>query len=627
MNRDLVHCFKSEPDSKPSAVEVSPILSCLNDIYERYQTINLGKPAAYIPELAKVDPGLFGICLATVDGQIYEVGQSQYPFTIQSISKPFVYGLALAEHGREFVMRKVGVEPTGEAFNSIIFDECNNRPYNPMVNAGAIATTALTKGSNLDQRFASILGLFERFVGHPLRVDEAVYQSERATGHRNRAIAYLELNAGMLDEPIDEHLDLYFRQCSILVTARDLAVMAVTLANNGVNPITGENAIGTEQVTSILSVMASCGMYDFSGEWLYRVGLPAKSGVGGGIVAVLPGQFGIGTFSPPLDERGNSVRGIRVCEELSERFKFHLFDTHPIAESFVSRRYTGAVVSSKRQRRASERDFLQQNGSKIVVYELQGDLYFATIEKLTRSLQDLQANVTVLILDGRRIGRANQSALNLLHQMQQGFARRGVRLILSGLSSRICQELKSNGWSDSTFFDSIDAAVEWGENSLLAEMDSDFGKPPAKLSLGEMDILRDFSLDELAVIAPLFSQVHYQPQAFIIREGEDAEQLFLLAVGTVTVSLQLPDSKQRKRLTTYIPGTAFGELALFEAGKRTADVVAESNVVCYVMSLARFEELVATAPRIYVKLLRAFGKNLVDTLRRATEEVRALASN
>lgn len=610
-----------------SHLEISPILSCLREIHKRYQTVEQGHVAAYIPELAKVDPGLFGICLATADGQIYEVGHSQNPFTIQSISKPFVYGLALAEHGRDFVMGKVGVEPTGEAFNSIIFDEHNNRPYNPMVNAGAIATTALVKGSHFDRRFASLLGLFERFAGRPLAVDEAVYQSERATGHRNRAIAYLELNAGMLNEPIDEHLNLYFRQCSILVTARDLAVMAATLANNGVNPITGENAIATEQVTSILSVMASCGMYDFSGEWLYRVGLPAKSGVGGGIIAVLPGQFGIGTFSPPLDERGNSVRGIRVCEELSERFKFHLFDTHLIAESFVSRSYTGAAVSSKRQRRASERDILQQNGSQIVVYELQGDLYFATIEKLARALQDLQTQVTLLILDGRRVGRANQSALNLLHQMQQGLARQGVKLILADFSAAICQELKNQGWPDSAFFVSTDAALEWCENRLLTGVNAESGKLSTQLPLEQMDIFRDFSPDELAVIASLFTQVHYRPQEFIIREGEGAEQLFLLAAGIVTVSLQLPDSEQRKRLTTYIPGIAFGELALFESGKRTADVVAESPVVCYVLSLAHFEDLIVTAPRIYGKLLRAFGKNLVYTLRRATLEVRALATN
>lgn len=607
--------------------ENSPILSCLIDIYQRYQHLDEGNVASYIPELAKVDPSLFGICLVTADGQIYQVGQSQHSFTIQSISKPFVYGLALADHGFEAVMKKVGVEPTGEAFNSIIFDETNNRPYNPMVNAGAIATTALIEGQGFNERFPRILRLFRDFAGRDLSVDEAVFQSERDTGHRNRAIAHLELSTGMIDEPIAEHLDLYFRQCSISVTARDLAIMAVTLANNGINPITHQKAIESEQVSSILSVMTSCGMYNFSGEWLYRIGLPAKSGVGGGILAVLPGQFGIGTFSPPLDNRGNSVRGIRVCEELSEHYKLHLFDSHAIAESFVYRTYTGTAVSSKRQRRLFERDILDREGDRIVVCELQGDLYFATMEKLGRCLQNSQRQATFLILVGRRVGRANQSALTLLQDMQQDLVKQGVTILLAEFPSIICKTLKIQGWTDAAFFASTDAALEWCENRLLKAVIPESEQLPAKLSVAEMDIFKEFTDRELVAIAPLLSEAHYQPQAFIIQEGEEAKCLFLLAAGTVTVSLQLPNSQQRKRLTTYRPGIAFGELALFDVGKRTADAIADTAVVCYELPLTRLEELLETAPAVYVKLLQVFGKTLVDTLRRSTAEVRTLSAS
>lgn len=607
---------------------LSPIHACLLEIYKRYQDVDSGSVATYIPELAKVSPSLFGICLVTADGQIYEVGDSQDPFTIQSISKPFVYGLAIADCGVEAVTRRVGVEPTGEAFNSIIFDEANNRPYNPMVNAGAIATTALVQGQGFDQRFDRILRMFESFAGRSLSVDEAVFQSEKETGHRNRAIAYLELNAGMIEEPIAEHLDLYFRQCSILVTARDLAVMAATLANNGLNPLTRERAIAPEQVSSILSVMASCGMYDFSGEWLYRIGMPAKSGVGGGIIAILPGQFGIGTFSPPLDERGNSVRGIDVCQELSARFRLHLFDTHAVTKAFVSRTYTGAAVSSKRQRRQAERLLLQRYGSQIVVYELQGDLYFATIEKLNRSLQESPGEMRFLILDGRRISYAHQSALTLLEQMREWLAEREVRILLASFSAGFCQELQAQGWPESDFFISIDAALEGSENCLLAAVDPEFGKQqPGQLKLAEMDIFQGFSEGELAAITSLIREVHYQPQEFIIREGEVADRLFLLAAGTATVSLKLPNTDQRKRLTTYIPGVAFGELVLFEVGKRTADVIADTAVVCYVLPVERLEELLPTHPEVYIKLLRAFGKSLMETLRRATAEIRALAAS
>lgn len=605
------------------SVEDSPILTCIADIYDHYRALDSGNVADYIPKLANVYPDYFGICIATADGQIYEVGDSQQPFTIQSISKAFVYGLALADRGREAVMSKVGVEPTGEAFNSIIFDEQNNRPYNPMVNAGAIATTALIQGNGYDERFSRILQMFERFAGRALSVDEAVFQSERETGNRNRAIAYLELNAGMIDEPLEEHLDLYFRQCSILVTARDLAVMAATLANNGVNPITGERAIDAEQVTSILSVMGSCGMYDFSGEWIYRVGLPAKSGVGGGITAVMPGQFGIGTFSPRLDEQGNSVRGIRVCEEFAERFQLHLFRTHVIAGSVVRRTYTGSTISSKRSRRALERAVLERNGSKTIVYELQGDLYFATIEQLVRRIQEDLPQLKFLILDGCRLRQANESALTLLHGLQQWLAHPEERVVFAGFPTAISTEFQQCGWQ-SLVFEDMDTALEWCENQLLAEAGYNSEERSAPLRLSEIDILSGLSTEEYEVIASLIDEVKYCSGESIIREGDNADRLFFLAAGAATVSLQLPNGQRSKRLNTIMPGVTFGELALFFGGKRTADVIAENDAVCYVLPLECFETLIETAPNLHAKLLGAVGKNLADLLRRTTAEVRSL---
>jgi glutaminase len=247
-------------------------------------------------------------------------------FTIQSISKAFIYGLALEDRGREYVNSKVSVEPTGEAFNSIVLDEKTNRPYNPMVNAGAIATTDLIEGHGATERLKRILDLFRRYTGRELEMNVPVFLSEKATGHRNRAIAYLMLNFGMVSDRIEETLDLYFQQCSLMVNGHDLAVMAATLANGGVNPMTGERAIDGRYVQDVISVMLTCGMYDYSGEWGYRVGIPAKSGVGGGITAVVPEKLGIGTFSPLLDEKGNSVRGIKVCTDLSQDFGLHIFN-------------------------------------------------------------------------------------------------------------------------------------------------------------------------------------------------------------------------------------------------------------------------------------------------------------
>lgn len=305
----------------------APLRDVLREIHDRYASNDEGKVADYIPELARADRRWFGIVIVTVDGQVFEVGDSQQLFTIQSISKPFVYGLALEDHGLETVLSKVGVEPTGESFNAIVLDEASNRPFNPMVNAGAIATADLIKGKDFPDRISRMLAMMSRYCGRDVYIDNSVFMSERVTGHRNRAIGHLMLNFGMVSDQITDSLELYFQQCSVLINCRDLAAMGATLANGGVNPITNQRAIDRDYVKYLLSIMHSCGMYDFAGEWAFRVGIPSKSGVGGGIVGVVPGQFGIGLFSPPLDAKGNSVRGILACQELSRRFGLHCFES------------------------------------------------------------------------------------------------------------------------------------------------------------------------------------------------------------------------------------------------------------------------------------------------------------
>jgi glutaminase len=307
----------------------SPLQAYLEELHSTHHSLRDGAVADYIPELARANPDWFAICVVTADGRVYKVGNYEQEFTIQSASKPFTYGLAMEDHGRDYVLSKVGVEPSGDAFNSIVLDQASNRPYNPMVNAGAIATTALIKGNDPAERMNRLLAMVQRYTGREIRMDVSVFVSERTTGDRNRAIAYLMRNCGMLDGHLEESLDLYFQQCSLLVNCHDLGVMAATLANDGINPITGERALDAAYVQDVLSVMYTCGMYDFSGEWAYRVGMPAKSGVGGGIIAVSPRRLGIGVFSPLLDARGNSVRGVKVCTEISQHFGLHAFNTRP----------------------------------------------------------------------------------------------------------------------------------------------------------------------------------------------------------------------------------------------------------------------------------------------------------
>jgi glutaminase len=294
-----------------------PIQAAVDAAYAKYRTLDEGKNADYIPALAKVDPKLFGIAMVTVDGKVFKKGDVASPFSIQSISKVFTLASALQTAGDEAVLDKIGVDATGQVFNSIVaIEQHKGQEMNPFVNPGAIATTSLVEGKTPDEKWARIIGIHEAFAGRKLEVNQEVYKSESDTNERNRAIAVLMHAYGRLyDDPLIT-TDLYTRQCSISVTASDLAVMAATLANGGKNPVTGKQVIGQEHVQRILAVMATAGLYDDSGIWLYRVGLPAKSGVGGGLIAVAPGRFGIAVFSPPLDAAGNSVRAQNAIRDV-----------------------------------------------------------------------------------------------------------------------------------------------------------------------------------------------------------------------------------------------------------------------------------------------------------------------
>jgi glutaminase len=308
----------------------------IEDLHGRYASLCDGQVATYIPELTKADPEGFGVALATTDGRVFEAGDCHVPFTIQSISKPFTFGIALETHGPAKVAQHVGVEPSGDAFNAIELQNGTNRPFNPMINSGAITVTALLHAKFGERTFDVILDRLSAAAGRRLTIDLAVYESERRTDHRNRAIAHLLLNFGMVHEEAEAALDVYFRQCAILVTCRDLAVMGSTLSNMGCHPLSDQQVFELSSVRSMLAIMFTCGMYDYSGEWAYRVGVPAKSGVAGGVLAVVNRQLGIATWSPRLDARGNSARGIEVCVELASRFGLHAFDCLNVGSSFLT---------------------------------------------------------------------------------------------------------------------------------------------------------------------------------------------------------------------------------------------------------------------------------------------------
>lgn len=287
-----------------------------------------GAVASYIPELAKADIKDFGICVMTNDAKISFAGDYKKCFTMQSIVKPVILLMALMDKGEERVRGLVGVEATGKPFDAFNYsDQALKREHiNPMINTGAIALCTLIRGKSYEEKFSRLLNLTRKMADNPyLEVDENVYLSEKATGNKNRALAYMLKAYGMIDDDAEAVLDCYFRACSIKVNTADLAKIAFTLSNKGINPKTGEQLFEPRYATYVNAVLMTCGMYDGSGEFAISVGVPAKSGVGGGIMAVVPGKMGIGIYSPALDEKGNSVAGIKALELLSKKLKLSIF--------------------------------------------------------------------------------------------------------------------------------------------------------------------------------------------------------------------------------------------------------------------------------------------------------------
>jgi glutaminase len=312
----------------PGGTEVD---SLVRDAHLRYRDDGTGSVADYIPVLAQVDPNLFGVCVADVHGELHLAGDTATEFSIQSISKAFVYALVCQQFGHGVVGERIGVNNTGLPFNSVVAIELNDgHPMNPMVNAGAIATTALMPGDTAAEQWDNIRQGLSRFAGRPLDVDDIVYQSESETNQRNRAIARLLESYGRIDIDPLAVVDVYTKQCALRVNATDLAVMGATLADGGVNPRTGEQVVSAQVCRDTLAILAANGLYERSGEWLFEIGLPGKSGVSGGIVTVAPGKAGIGVFSPRLDSAGNSVRGQQVTAYLSRVLGLNIFasDVH-----------------------------------------------------------------------------------------------------------------------------------------------------------------------------------------------------------------------------------------------------------------------------------------------------------
>jgi glutaminase len=413
----------------------------LAELHGRFGSIVDGQVATYIPALSRADPNWFGIGIVSIAGHQYCAGDVDVPFTLQSLSKPFVYALALAERGLDEVTRWVGAEPSGEAFNAISLEPDTGRPANPMINAGAIVITALVSDAH-PGRFARIVDVLSAFAGRPLDFDDEVYVSEADTGDRNRALAHLMRAAGSLPGDVEPAVDGYFRQCAVVITVADLAVMAATLANSGRNPVTGVQVVPAQVAEQVLSVMASCGMYDAAGDWLLRVGLPAKSGVSGGVIAVSPSRFGVAAFSPPLDAVGNSVRGVAAMQELSSRFGLHLMHAA--------------------QRTAEPVTLAQRIADRIAVIAVQGGLDFTTTEQVLYVIgETVPDDPGWLICDLSRVTALDVAAEAMLTGVLSRLSDRGHRVAVVGEPGSWASRLERR-WS---LFEERADAIGWAEGS------------------------------------------------------------------------------------------------------------------------------------------------------------------
>ena len=592
-----------------------PVQQYLEELHARFLRLTSGNVATYIPELARADPARFGICIAAVDGHVYEVGHTRHGFTIQSISKAITYGMALEDNGIEAMLRKIDVEPSGEAFNSISLHPVSGRPRNPMINAGAIATCGMIKGNDFAARWERLMRVFARYIGREPTVDERVFRSERETGHRNRALAHLMYGFGILEERPEDVLDLYFRQCSIDVTCRDLALIGACLANAGVNPVSGIAALHREYVPRVLSVMSSCGMYDASGAWLYKVGMPAKSGVGGGIVAVLPGQIGIGVYSPALDDQGNSVRGVAVCEAISRDFNLHLFKPIRTTSSAVIRAsYCAAEIGSRRARSDADAAVLRLRGGAIRVYQLQGELVFGSTESLLRELTESVVDADYFVIDLKHVSYTSSAAAALFATFIRSLRAAGKVVLFTETRDKaqfVALLAELSGEAFLFDFQDSDHAVEWCEDRMLERSGRKAqGLEATCEDLAAHRLTAGLSASQADQLRRAARRIEFAAGSLIVSVGHEAGSVFLIVAGEVEVYLEVNGSFE-KRLTTLGPGMSFGEMAMVNRERRTANVRAIVDTTCYEVAFAGLDDalrsrlLINLAQQLSEKLLRA----------------------
>jgi glutaminase len=568
-----------------------------------------------IPELETIDPDAFGICLATVDGHLYEVGDTRASFPIQSISKAFTYGLALEDRGAEAVAAKIDVEPSGEPYNEISVDPRTGRPRNPMINAGAITASSLIAGDTPAEQFAHVQTIFSAYADRQLELGEDVLRTEVQTGDRNRAIGYLLREFGTLKCDPNDALDVYLRQCSLLVDCCDLALMAATLANAGIQPRTGQRLAAVETVDRVLSVMTTCGMYDAAGDWVAEVGLPAKSGVGGGIIAVLPGQVAVAVFSPRLDEHGNSVRGVAACRRLSRELELHFLHVPRGARSAVEsvRGLTGNP--SLRERPAAE-EVLHQYRERAQIFGLHGDLLFAGAEAIVRRAERAAGDLDVIVFDARRVGDVSDVTWRLLLGLRARLDEHDceVALVASGdqIAARQAEMATAN---PAPVFTRLEAATVWAEDRLLARYgEGAVGEAP--LELRDHPLILAVDSDRIDQLCARFQTRTVPAGTRVVQAGERATGLYLLLSGRARSSLPTA-GVGAEPMATLSPGTSFGQATLVTGRQHLLDIDAEEPCELAVLTPEAFASLAEEDPPLRAALIEALLNAAYDAVERS----------
>lgn len=582
----------------------SPITEYLQRVIADLRDVTGGRVNESIPALANADPGTVGIAAATVDGALYRAGDTGHEFCIQSISKAFTYAQALTDRGQEGVFEKIDVEPSGDAFNEISLQPETGRPANPMINAGAIAATSLVRNTSHGTRLERIVRLYSKCAGRQLRVNRNIQAQEHRAGDRNRALGWLLASRGIIEGDPTRALEDYFAQCSVMLTCVDLARMGATLAAGGVNPVTGEKVLEPHVVSDVLSVMSTCGMYNDAGRWALRVGLPAKSGVSGGIISVLPGQLAVAVFSPPLDPHGNSVRGIAASERLTEDLDLHFARTERNGHSTVRSQYYLSEAPSLVRRNDAANRVLEEHGEDARIIELQGDLRFAGAETAVRTVREAARESCYVLVDIRQVDDLARFVIPLLARTAEQMANVGRRLVL--IAEKGSEHTKGLE-RPMTVFATRAEALTWAEERLLDEFGTEECMPD-RVHTTRSELLSDFSEQDVREIRSLTERVAWPAGTTVLRAGQRFDGIYMVISGTVEVTRRSPHG-DRVELEVVGPGMSFGEVALGTQLRHPVSFTTLTDVTARRLPPEAIERLEAENPALALRWWRAVSAN------------------